>query len=97
MMIALYRIDTKGRGQYYYLHDYQGNLFSPYSFTTVWGKEMAKGREKLYTFQTRFEMDAKLKDLFGVKVAEGYKVLYAYPHQNFYQHLFSHLSREQAS
>ncbi len=97
MMIALYKLDTSGRDQYYYIHDYQGNLFSPYSYTTVWGREATHGRDRQYAFKTRFEMDASLKALFAKKLTQGYKILYSYPAVNFYRHMYAVLAREKAS
>ena len=64
---------------YYYMHDYQGHLFSPYTLTVLFGKNFSMGKEKSFTFNTQTEMDAKVRELFKEKLLSGYKLLYTYP------------------
>jgi predicted DNA-binding WGR domain protein len=77
-MITLFRIDTQGDAYYYSLHDRQGHLFSTYTFTAAWGKNLSLAREKVYTFETQRDMDLKIKKLLQDKLTHGYRVLYSY-------------------
>jgi predicted DNA-binding WGR domain protein len=77
-MITLYRTDSSGVPHYYTLHDRQGHLFSEYSFTVSWGRNLSASREKVYQFANQAEMDAKIRDILRTKLAHGYKVLYSY-------------------
>jgi predicted DNA-binding WGR domain protein len=79
MMITLYRTDSSGASHYYTLHDRQGHLFSRYSFTVSWGRNLSAAREKLYQFDSQAEMDAKIRNILRGKIVQGYKVLYTYP------------------
>jgi hypothetical protein len=79
MIIALYKLKESGEMGYYYLHDYQGHLFSPYTLTSIWGKNFSMGKEKSFTFNTQSEMDAKVRELFKEKLLAGFKLLYTYP------------------
>ncbi len=79
MIIALYKLKHSGEMSYYYMHDYQGHLFSPYTLTSISGKNFSMGREKTYTFNTQTEMDAKVRELFKEKLLSGFKLLYTYP------------------
>lgn len=78
MMITLYRADSKGGTHYYTLHDRQGHLFSPFTFTVAWGRKLSIAREKSYQFDTRPEMDEKIRNLLQGKFKAGYRVLYSY-------------------
>lgn len=78
MLITFYRTDSNSEPYYYALHDRQGHLFSPYSFTVTWGAELSVGREKVYTFASREEMDAKLREIIDQRLRDGYRVLYSY-------------------
>jgi predicted DNA-binding WGR domain protein len=78
MMITLYRTDSSGAPHYYTLHDRQGHLFSDYSFTASWGRNLSAAREKLYQFTSGAEMDAKIRSILRDKIARGYRVLYTY-------------------
>ena len=78
MMITLYRTDSLGASHYYTLHDRQGHLFSEYSFTTVWGRNLSASREKVYQFKSRAAMDARIRKILREKIAGGYRVLYSY-------------------
>lgn len=97
MMIALYKTNKKGQMNYYYIHDYQGNLFAPYSFTAIWGRNMNSGKEKVFTFETRAAMDAKLKEIFKRRMRDSYKTLYTYPPNNNYQDILDDVVRLRAS
>jgi predicted DNA-binding WGR domain protein len=78
MMITLYRTDSTGAAHYYTLHDRQGQLFPVHSFTAAWGRNLSSSREKVYEFETRAEMDAKIRAIIREKIIRGYKVLYSY-------------------
>lgn len=78
MMITLYRIDGKGTAHYYTLHDRQGHLFSDFTFTTSWGKNVSLSREKSYRFDTLKERDEKIRRILQEKFKTGYRVLYSY-------------------
>jgi predicted DNA-binding WGR domain protein len=80
MMITLYRTDSSGASHYYTLHDRQGHLFSDYSFTASWGRNLSAAREKVYQFGNQAEMDAKIRGILRSKLAQGYRVLYSYLH-----------------
>ena len=88
MIITFYKTDTKGRPWYYSVHDRQGHLFSEYSFTVVWGKNLNQGREKTLVFATRREMDIKIQSLLAQKIRQGYKVLYSFSRNQEYRILF---------
>ena len=77
-MITLYRTDSSGAPHYYTLHDRQRDLFCEYSFTVSWGRRMAAAREKVFRFENRAGMDAKIRKLLCDKLGRGYKVLYSW-------------------
>ncbi|MBN2508869.1 MAG: WGR domain-containing protein [Spirochaetales bacterium] len=96
MIITFYKTDSKGRPRYYSIHDRQGNLFSEYSFTIIWGMNLYKGREQAMVFETREAMDEKLRTLLLQKVAKGYKVLYSFSRDACYKKLFVHTAEQAA-
>jgi predicted DNA-binding WGR domain protein len=96
VIIALYKV-TNDEISYYYIHDYQGHLFSPYTFTAIWGRNLSMGHEKSFTFTSQNEMDSKINDLFKTKLKQGFKLLYTYPPHNDYQDMFVHLAEKQVS
>lgn len=77
MIITFYKFTGK-TNRYYTIHDRQGDLFSTYSFTAVWGIEMYSGREKMYTFKSREQMERKIRLIFKERIRNGYKVLYSF-------------------
>ena len=77
MIITFYKFNGKDN-RYYTIHDRQGDLFSTYSFTAVWGIEMYKGREKTYVFDSREPMERKIRSIFRDRIKSGYKVLYSF-------------------
>lgn len=97
MMITLYKTDDKGEIRYYSIHDRQGHLFSPYTFSVHWGPGLSVGREKSYVFETRREMDTKLQELIQGRVDDGYRVLYSFFRNRDYEHLRPALSRASVS
>jgi hypothetical protein len=78
MMLTLFRLDDKGVAYYYSLHDRQGHLFAAYNLTATWGKNLVNSREKVYEFETRYEMDLKIKKILHAKLSQGYRLLYSY-------------------
>lgn len=95
MTITFYRQTAKS-SLYYTMHDRQGNLFSPYTFTSVWGTVLKSGREKVFTFDSRAEMEKKLRFLLKKRIASGYKVLYSYSRNAAYTEMFNTLGNQQA-
>jgi predicted DNA-binding WGR domain protein len=88
MVIALYKTDEAIGISYYYIHTYQGHLFSRFSFTAVWGKNLNKGKEMNFSFDTKNEMENRLQELLRSKLDAGFKLLYSYPHTNQYENIF---------
>ncbi|MFW6362667.1 MAG: WGR domain-containing protein [Spirochaeta sp.] len=78
MLITFYRTAADGGLRYYSVNDRQGHLFSRYSFTATWGRQLSTGQEKLYSFDTAEEMERKLKQIVKQRLRSGYKVLYSY-------------------
>ncbi|HOV37156.1 MAG TPA: hypothetical protein PLG79_00405 [Spirochaetales bacterium] len=78
MMLTFYRKDKEGATYYYTIHDRQGSLFTEYTLTTTWGRNLGKSREKIYTFHTRQELDVKLREIIEINLKRGYRVLYSY-------------------
>jgi predicted DNA-binding WGR domain protein len=92
MMITLYKTDRQGRIHYYSLDDRQGHLFAAFTFTVNWGTTLTTGREKVYIFDTRAEMDRRLQSLIQNHVQRGYRVLYSFFRNQEYRHLKPALS-----
>jgi hypothetical protein len=88
MLLALYREDKDQQLFYYYMHDYQGSLFTKYSFTAQWGREFDRGRKKDYYFASRREKDRKLRQILRRRALQGYRLFYSYPSMNSYKILF---------
>jgi hypothetical protein len=93
-MLAFYKASTKQKTQYYYIHDYQASLFSPHCLTIIWGKDLQQGRKKEFIFETRAEMDRKIREIVKKRVLENYKLLYSYPQKNDFKKLFDSYSRQ---
>jgi hypothetical protein len=87
-MLAFYKTTEKQETKYYYIHDYQANLFSPFCLTIIWGKGIQQGRKKEYVFETRADMDLKIRSIVKKRVLENYKLLYTYPEKNHFKNLF---------
>ncbi len=92
MMITLYRTGPEDRIVYYSINDRQGHLFCAHSFTVNWGPALTAGREKVYTFERRSDMDRKLQELLQERIRSGYRVLYTYFRDHEYEHLRPTLS-----
>jgi predicted DNA-binding WGR domain protein len=97
MLIALYRMNKSNEMDYYYIHNYQGHLFSPHTFTAIWGKNQGRGREKSFTFDSEVDMTTKINDLFRQKLRQGFKLLYTSPRENEYQELFTKINKRLVS
>lgn len=91
MTVTLYKIGKDGRKYYYSLHNRQKHLFSAYSYTVVWGRELQSGRERVYEFETRREMNARIRRTIARKVREGYKVLYSFARRSEENRILSEL------
>jgi predicted DNA-binding WGR domain protein len=77
-MITLYRVDEPETIRYYSISDRQGHLFYDHTFTASWGVALAAGRERVYVFDSRRDMDNKLQELIRRRIRDGYRVLYTY-------------------
>lgn len=97
MLLALYKMNKSKEMDYYYIHNYQDHLFSPHTFTAIWGKNQGRGREKSFTFDSEDEMHEKINDLFYKKVKQGFKLLYSYPPQNEYQEIYTSINNQLVS
>jgi predicted DNA-binding WGR domain protein len=96
MMITFYKAGS--RGTYYYsVHDRQGNLFTPYSFTVVWGRGSSSGKEKVHSFASQEAMDKRLQSLVRRKIDQGYTLLYSYIREDNHRDLARTLRRMKAS
>lgn len=95
MTITFYK-KTKTGSRYYTMHDRQGNLFTPYTFTSVWGNVIESGRQRVFTFNSRDEMNRKLRFLMGKRIKSGYKVLYSFSRNNTYTEIFNYIKDLQA-
>ena len=87
MTITFFKQSTKST-RYYTMHDRQGNLFSPYTFTSIWGTVLQSGREKVFAFDSRQEMERKLHLLIKKRIESGYKVLYSFSRGSLYTEIF---------
>jgi hypothetical protein len=81
MFISLYKTEAEGNAAYFHIHDHQRHLFDKYTLTVIRGEETGKSVEKQYTFETQDEKDGKIKELFTIKIKEGFKILYTYPRE----------------
>ena len=91
-------VRAKGNRRHYYtMHDYQTGLFGTYTLTIIWGPYIETGRRKAYSFETRREMDRKLRELVSRRFSQGYSLLYSYSRSAKYRKLFhaeSHAKNE---
>ena len=74
MLITLIRTDAHGRSRLVTITDRQLFLFSEYSFTVM----SETGRERVYSFERRSELDAALRRAITDRTRRGYRVLYSY-------------------
>ena len=96
MMITFFKTEADGAIRYYSVHNRQPHFFSRYSFTAIWGLDQGTGREKVYTFRTRREMDLKMREIFEERLSMGYKVLYTYAKKRKYRDMFSAMEQKHA-
>ncbi len=97
MLVTFYRTDVDADPHYYAVHDRQGNLFAPHSLTVTWGTELSAGREKVYTFSTRAELDEKLREIIDQRLRDGYRVLYSYFRRGEHRRLRARIRSASAS
>jgi predicted DNA-binding WGR domain protein len=95
MTITFYK-KTGSNSRYYTMHDRQGNLFSAYTFTSVWGTVLESGREKVYTFESSADMEKKLRLLMKKRIVSGYKILYSFSRKDVYTKIFNSIMDQQA-
>lgn len=91
MTITFIRQKDQGQSYYYSLHDRQKSLFADFILVAIWGKEIAKGREKVYTFKTQKEMDIKVRKIFKQRIQQGYKVLYSFARKEHEKNLVNQI------
>lgn len=84
MIITFFKEDAKGSFWYYSVHDRQGNLFTEFALTVIWGREPNAGREKVYLYDSAKEKDQALRVILRKKVYQGYKVLYRFARNKRY-------------
>ena len=96
MMLAFYKRMEADELRYYYVHDYQGGLFSPFALTIIWGREHERGRRKEYGFENRRAMERKIREILKTRAREGYKLLYSYPVVNTYHLLYQDMLQKTA-
>jgi len=94
MTITFYK-KTGSNSRYYTMHDRQGNLFSTYTFTSIWGTVLESGREKVYAFESSAEMEKKLRLLMKKRIASGYKILYSFSRKGVYTEIFNSIMDQQ--
>ncbi len=96
MMITFYKAQNDGSLRYYSVHDRQSHLFSKYSFSVIYGMDQGSGRERIFAFQTRREMDKRMREIFNERISKGYKVLYAYAKKGKYRDMFDEITHYNA-
>jgi len=97
MFLALGKINKDGGFQYYYLHDYQGTLFSRPGVTAIWGRNNGAGRQKNYTFDNYNEMISKLSRILKKRIESGYRMFYSYPRESDLSTLVETLEKREVS
>ncbi len=78
MIVVLYKNDRSGRTRYYTLHDRQGNLFSPYSLSILWGNAPGAGREREYVFTSGKDKERMIRTRIRKRLRSGYHHLYSF-------------------
>ena len=82
MIITMYRTGEDGRLRYYTLHDRQPVMGHPYALTVAWRTGNGAEREKLYVFDSLAEMDRKIRQVFGRRIRDGYRLLYSFSRES---------------
>jgi hypothetical protein len=93
MTVTFYRKQEDGKVQYYSIHDRQGDFFTPFVLTAVWGNDLNTGRVKVFTFKNSEELDKKLRNVFLSRVRNGYKVLYSFARSAKHKKMFEELGK----
>lgn len=78
MIITMYKPGSNGSIRYYTIHDRQPLLTARYAVTIAWRAGEGRECDKVYGFDTKAEMDKKIKQVFSRKIKDGYKLLYSY-------------------
>ena len=74
----MYKAGKDGRTRYYTVHDRQPVLDAPYALCASWRVGLGKERERLHRFLTLLERDKAIRRLIGLRVKDGYKILYTF-------------------
>jgi hypothetical protein len=78
MIITLYKAGKDGRTYYYTVHDRQPVLDAPYAICASWRVGLGKERERLHRFQKLADRDRTIRRLIGLRIRDGYKILYTF-------------------
>lgn len=63
---------------YYSIHDHQATLFDEFIVTSVWGRNLDRGREHHHTCSDRKEMRRYIASLMEKRSREGYRLIYTF-------------------
>lgn len=74
----MYKAGKDGKTHYYTVHDRQPVLDAPYALCASWRVGLGKERERLHRFQTLLERDKTIRRLIGLRIRDGYKILYTF-------------------
>ncbi len=91
MMITLYKAEDSGDIYYFCLSTRQDHE-SRFHFCINWGFTLKNGRQKTFTYDSRDEMNRKMKLFITAKMKDGYKILYSFFRKDEYQHFQKVLS-----
>lgn len=74
----MYKTGKDGKTHYYTVHDRQPVLDAPYALCASWRVGLGKERERLHRFQTLLQRDKTIRRLIGLRIKDGYKILYTF-------------------
>jgi hypothetical protein len=74
----MYKAGKDGRTHYYTVHDRQPVLDAPYALCASWRIGLGKERERLHRFRSLLERDRTIRRLIGLRIKDGYKILYTF-------------------
>ncbi len=97
MLITLVKTGADERRHYYSIHDRQAGLFTSYTLTIVWGPSPHRGRERVYSFDTRRALERKLRYILKRRFLSGYSLLYSYSRSNNYRTIIQEEFRSRGS
>ena len=74
----MYKAGKDGKTHYYTVHDRQPVLDAPYALCASWRIGLGKERERLHRFRSLLERDRTIRRLIGLRMKDGYKILYTF-------------------